>query len=224
MLLHTGECGQQVQAHEAAAIEFIRLAARLGHVVILTMARKSWVDLCLTSLLPGVADVIKELGIEIICARQALAKRFWRSAFTNERNPSQFFKTKAMEIIIKQFLANSEERSLCNALCALSEEEFQLGHEPNVKHMPLTNVVSIGDSAGERRALQDICFRWTKLYPKAPVANCKTLLMWEHPSIEELTKQLQSMMTSLSELLHKDWDVDEDLCDARRLPRRNSVV
>lgn len=173
---------------EAAVTKFLTVAAALGHVVIVTMADMGWVQTSANMLMPSVAQAIEELGIKVVSARASLPRRLLRSAFADARDPSQFLKTKAMKRVIKQFYRSDRA----------------------ARPRSWKNVISIGDSYAERRALQDLVIRrkqWDR-HGNWQECFCKTLLLLESPSIEQHCKEIDHMKALLPALVQYDGDVD----------------
>lgn len=177
-------------AHEAAVVNFLKTASELGQPVIVTMAQKSWVHTCIAKFMPQVADVLAELKIEIISARESLPQRLRRSALSDDRDPSQYLKFKAMEKAVKQFYKHSRARP-----------------------RSWKNVISMGDSCAERLAVQDLVFRrvqrggggdWKE-------CRCKTLLLLEDPTLEHLTQEIRLMTQLLPVLVRHDGDIHVDI-------------
>jgi len=176
-------------AHQTLVIGLLRLAAELGHVVIMTMADKAWVKCSSSKLMPEVAEVLKELDIEVVSARERCASWLLRFAISDDRDPSQYLKTKAMKRVIKKTFGDLSKTS---------------------KHAEVgPNIISIGDSWAERLALQDLC--WTGQGVHGKVCQCKTLLMLEDPSLEQISNELRVVTAVLPAVVHFASDIDVDL-------------
>merc|ERR1711924_80102 len=102
------------------------------------MAEKHWVSSCIAKLMPDVADVLKELNIEIASARESIAHRIRRQAFSDDRDPSQYLKTKAMERVIKKFYSGGGHMMM---------------KPGSSRPRSWKNIIGIGDSCAERLAL-----------------------------------------------------------------------
>jgi len=144
--------------------------------------------------MPGITPILKELGIEVVSARESCSQRWLRNACCDDRDPSQYLKTKAMKRVIKKFY-NDKKRQRC-----------------------WKNIISIGDSQAERRALQDLVFRHKQHNRHGEFVDCccKTLLMIENPSLHAIRQQLRIVTDAMSELVHYGGDIDIDL-DSRDL-------
>jgi len=187
-----------LRTHAAAVSSCLHVASSLGRVVIVTMAQRCWVNSCIAKLMPDVAHVLKELKIEIVCARESMTQRLNRLASSDDRNPSQYLKTKAMERIIKSFY---------KAPGILS----RVGRP--VRARSWKNVVSIGDSVAERLALQDLVFRHSQRGRRGEwkECRCKTLLLVEEPSLAQITKEVEYLPQMLRTLVNYDGDFDGDM-------------
>jgi len=183
-------------AHQTVVIELLRLAAKLGHVVIMTMADKAWVNCSASKVMPDVAEVLKELKIEVVSARERCARWLLRFAISDDRDPSQYLKTKAMKRVIKKTFGGPSKTSKHSEV------------EPSGNHF-CHNLISIGDSWAERLALQDLC--WAGKGGDGKVCHCKTLLMLEDPSLEQISKELRVVAAVLPAVVHFASDIDVDL-------------
>lgn len=184
-----------LKTHSVAVVNFLRRASELSHVVIITMAEAWWVKHCITMIMPEVGDVLKELEIEVISAKDSTTQRSRRIACCDDRNPSQFFKTKAMERVIKEFY---------------KPKEVPPGER---RRRVWKNVLSIGDSTAERLALQDLAFRRIQRSSDGEwqECRCKTLLLVSDPTLEQLTLEVEQLPKLLTELVHHDGDVHSDV-------------
>lgn len=188
---------QVLLEHQIAVTDFLRAASELGHVVIVTMASMSWVNKSLARM-SRVDNVLKDLKIEIISARESMPQRILRSAFSDDRDPAQYLKTQAMENVIKRFYKSSGTmRRIVGG----------------AKSRSWKNIISIGDSRAERLALQDLVFRRQQRSRTGAwkECRCKTLLLIATPNFEQMLKELQTMTASLSALVHHDGDIHLNL-------------
>lgn len=173
---------KRLERHESAVIEFLQVAASLGQVQIVTMATHEWVRGCITELMPGLQDALREMKIPVISARCDTPPRSMREAVADSREPSQFLKTRIMKRFMRPTSSDRGENSQGS----------------------WKNVLSIGDSEAERLALQDFVFHSGK------DCYCKTVLLLPHPTLEELTAQTRIMLQLLPGLVQHDSDFDLD--------------
>lgn len=87
--------------HEAVVINLLHVAASIGQVQIVTMAKESWVHECITDLMPSLWTTLSELKIPIVSARTNMSSHLMREAMADERVPAQFLKTKVFNRIVR---------------------------------------------------------------------------------------------------------------------------
>jgi len=157
-----------------------------------------WVNDCIAHLLPSVADALRELKIDIVSAQESLTDRMWRRARSDDREPSHYLKTRAMEHIIKKFYK--------------SPGILSRGGLPGGKRS-WKNIISIGDSPAERLALQDLVFRRSQRGQRGEwkECHCKTVRLIDEPSLEQLTKEVEIVPKLLQALVCYDGDMHIDV-------------
>lgn len=184
-----------LSALEDAVSDFLSVAAELGCTTIVTMARDGWVDTCAGKLMPRVTTKLKELGIKVVSARESIPQRIMRCAYADDRDPSQYLKTRAMESVVKKvYTSKGGVRAVLGA----------------AKQRSWKNIVSIGDSSAERFALQDLVFRRTQRNRSGDwqTCRCKTILLMDKPSLEHQCKQIEVMSKLLPCIVRQDGDLD----------------
>jgi hypothetical protein len=183
-----------------SVVDFLRSTMELGKVVIVTMAATMWIDKCLERM-PAVREVIKELKIEIVCAREAVPYRVKRAAFMDDRDPSQFLKTKAMENVIKRFYKQGGSSLSLSRIVGRT-----------AKKRSWKNIISIGDSRAERWALQDLVFRRQQRSGKGEwkECRCKTILMLGTPAPQQIGKELIVLREAMDSVVNCDDDLHLD--------------
>jgi hypothetical protein len=186
--------------HERAVLELLRVAKRLGHVSIVTMAKAEWIEESLAMYLPNLISLLEECGAEVIEARSSLSQHGRHDAFADCRNPSQFAKTHAMERVIRKFYRRDDGMR--------SRKSWK-------------NILSIGDSTAERLALQDVVFRHRQCdrFGRSKDCRCKTVQLLESPTLRQLTAELQVIVQWLPTLLYHDGDLDLDFASEDLVPR-----
>lgn len=194
---------EQLEQHQSAVIALLRLAVSLGQVAIVTLAQVGWVEQSCRNFMPQVAEVLFELGIEVVYARQAIPSRYLRRAHEEQNDLTKVLKTRAMSRTIKKFYTTVG------------------GGERSWK-----NILSIGDSAAERLALQDVIMRReqrdSRGVPKE--CRCKVVKLLYEPDLERLTAEVQVLITWLLTLTCQDDDIDIDFADIDDTPDTPSVV
>jgi len=189
-----------LQRHAEVVERTLRAACALGHVEIVTMAARSWVESTTRSLVPGIGPVIEELDIPISYAREGVSARCRRESCMEGRDPSQYLKQKTISKVLRGFYRTVKRRS--------SDPSRPRGRS-------WKNVLSIGDSTAERFAVQDVVLgrvqrdrrgRWKE-------CRCKVVKMKTEPTVEELTFQLLRLTDLLTALVQHDNDLDACLED-----------
>jgi hypothetical protein len=162
--------------------DFLRTAATVSHVAILSMAIPSWIETCIRNNMPGLHGLLDELGIDTVLAREDATRNTKLQAHGDCRDPSQFLKTKAMKRTINKFY----------------------------KKRSWKNVISIGDSQAERLALQDVVIqhRQRDSTGRCEDCLCKTLTLISSPCLAELIQELKAVSNQLATLVHCPNDLD----------------
>jgi len=82
------------------------------------------------------------------------------------------------------------------------------------------NVTSIGDGLFEQQALKDLLNAWgqTGLLAQAPL--CKTLKLMDHPTLSQLSDELQRLAPGLEGMAHQDKPFDLCIDDPAKLTTR----
>jgi hypothetical protein len=183
-----------LSAHEQALSDLLQNAAKLGGVAIVTMAQKHWVDKAIEQLMPSIATLLKNLGIEITSARTG-DKKLLRASVSDCRESSQYLKKVAMKRVLKNFYKNGNMFTR-----ALGLRKTRSWH----------NIISIGDSDAERLALQDLVFQHLQYDKSGDVieCRCKTLLSREELSPLKLMEQHRTIRDLLPFLVRYDNDLD----------------
>jgi len=185
--------------HANTLAALLRLAVSLGEVVIVTMAEVGWVETSIRNFLPDIQGLIEELGIEVVYARSALPARFLRRQPEDEGHDfTKTLKSRAMERVIRKFYG-TRRRS----------------HGNNRASRSWKNVLSVGDSMGERLALQDLIFRHRQVDRRGVYkeCRCKCLKLVDEPCLDSLTAEMQVLMSWLQAVVHHDGDIDLDFSE-----------
>jgi len=177
--------------HVEVVTAALRAASSCGHVVIVTLAREGWIELSSGNFLPGLREVMWELGIEVIYARCYLPMWKVRSALLDELDVFQLMKESAMRGCLEKFY----------------------GARPN---RGWKNVVSIGDSLIEHAALIEVVFCQLQADRRSPeqLCRCKTVKLLEGPDVKQLTDELQLLLDWIKPIALYDGDMNFDLSDS----------
>mmetsp|Transcript_110275 Transcript_110275/g.235517 ORF Transcript_110275/g.235517 Transcript_110275/m.235517 type:complete len:441 (-) Transcript_110275:174-1496(-) len=180
-----------LEQHTNTVSAVLRLATSVSRVAIVTLAQAGWVETSIRNFLPGLESLIKELRIEVIYCRSSVPTRYMRLAREDGQDMCKVLKGRAMARLLKRYYS--------------APVRGRQGRS-------WKNVISIGDSPGERLALQDIIFH--KRQPDSRGAEkrcrCKVLKMLSEPSLERLTAQMQVVLSWLVQVVHHDSDIDVD--------------
>eukprot|EP00928_Gymnodinium_smaydae_P096791 TRINITY_DN8620_c0_g2_i1.p1 TRINITY_DN8620_c0_g2~~TRINITY_DN8620_c0_g2_i1.p1 ORF type:complete len:382 (+),score=46.24 TRINITY_DN8620_c0_g2_i1:116-1147(+) len=186
-------CGADAVAsltrHESVVIAFLRtVAAFAGEVVIVTLATPEWLDSCMRNVMPKALDEISKLNIQISYAREALSRQRLRGALSEGKDIFPLMKRVAMKKAIKQFYSQRPKQSW-------------------------KNCISIGDSVVEREALEEITFRRFQCSKSGiqKMVRCKTLKFLSSPSLDDLTSEIEMLISFVSALTHYDGDFSYDI-------------
>jgi len=189
---------QVLDEQQNAAIALLNLAVTLGQVVIVTLAKVGWVEMSIRNFMPKLVGLLDELCIEVVYARQAIPSRYLRRAREEDNELQKVLKTRAMSQIVKKFYSKG---GTCDG-------------------RSWKNVISIGDSAAERLALQDVIFRReqkdSRGVPKE--CRCKVVKLLMEPTAERLTAEIQVLLMWLLTIVCQDDDLDIDFSDIEEAP------
>jgi len=197
--------GEALRRHQEAVLDYLTVCSKHGRVIIVTMALEVWVKQCIAKLMPEVEDLLFELQIEVVSARATLGKHLLRSAFSDNRDPSQFSKMKAMERVINKFYKKGDGRRPSKMSSYSCESSAS-------RKRSWKNIISIGDSVAERLALQDLVFRRMQHSNDGVFTECrcKTLLLTDSPTLDQLTIQMGVMKRVMPALVQFDGDMHVD--------------
>eukprot|EP00927_Polykrikos_kofoidii_P027914 TRINITY_DN24446_c0_g1_i1.p1 TRINITY_DN24446_c0_g1~~TRINITY_DN24446_c0_g1_i1.p1 ORF type:complete len:787 (-),score=115.11 TRINITY_DN24446_c0_g1_i1:159-2417(-) len=181
-----------LRRHVEVASTVLRAATSCGKVVIVTLAKKGWVETCCKNFLPGLFEVIQDLGIDIVYARSCLAQWKIRSASADNLDLMMLMKQAAMSRCLRRMHKRRPKQRWKNAL-------------------------SIGDSSTERDALSEVSYlrlQYDKDGIRQRPCRCKTVKLPEEPDILQLTAELEALAGWISTVIEHDGDVDLDLSNS----------
>jgi hypothetical protein len=177
-------------ARTAAAA--LHLAASLGRVCVITMAQKGWVEACCRMLMPEVWEVLEELRIPIVYAREAVPQSHLQRALQEGLAIDQLCKERALKSVLRRM-------STANRRSAFGQGATWW-----------RSLLSVGDGDGERLALQDVLMAGGGKSCRGCLksCHCKTVKLIESPQLETLRAQLQILVAWLPRLSTHDGDMD----------------
>jgi hypothetical protein len=186
-------------SHQDAVADFLRFAASLGRIVIVTKQDKSWVRKCAAKLMPHVAHVLKELDIEICGARESLTSRLFRRcrSFGDAKEHSRYFATKAVQDVVSPRSWNKgsgASKSTCQ------------------------NLVLFTHSSADLAALQALIAQKAKPeYGDKQHCGCKSLLLPPCSTLRQSTEQIRLMSMVVSNLVLEGGSMHMDMKGALQL-------
>lgn len=176
-----------LRRHVEVTATILRNAAACGRVVIVTLAKSGWVELSIRNFLPGLGEILEELGIQVIYARYSLPHWKIRCAAFDDLDVLQLMKEVAMRRAVRSFYSKRPNQSW-------------------------KNVLSIGDSLTERDAMNEVIF--CRFQPDQhgheKPCRCKTIKLLEDPDLLQLTAELEVLTTWIHSLVAYDGDIDLD--------------
>lgn len=177
----------------AAVCKLLRTAGTLGKVTIITNAQGGWVDISCKNFLPGVADVLKQLNVEVIYAREGFEQQDVAGSAYNYNyniNAPQIWKQKAMQ---KAIWGNYGQNS--TNYCR--------------------NIISIGDQMCEHLALRFVTRPYKVGFqppgsssdPDMKPIRSKTVKLAEEPSVQLLASEVGLVTEKLKQIVTHDGDL-----------------
>lgn len=169
-------------AHIARVHEFMLASSKIGHIVIVTLAEKSWVDVSIRNWMPTLEQTLRDCKVEIVYAQDFLSDD--DTAFFDKQDENVWIEAKS--------------RAMQWALRKLEQ--------------PWNNCVSIGDSwyeidgmvhAREALVKSGVFF--------AGQCHTSTLKLMEGPTVQELTAELQVAQTWLPYMANRTADFDGEI-------------
>ncbi|KAF4675379.1 hypothetical protein FOL47_007837 [Perkinsus chesapeaki] len=170
------------------AIRLLENASAISHVVIVTLATAPWVTISIQNFMPELGPVIERLKIPVIYAKETVSPEEQRRARKAGLCVPAYMKEVAMKKQLKLFYSRYEMQSW-------------------------KNVLSIGDSVFERRALQEVIADRNYDQNFSKICRKKTMKMISHPSITQLIPQLEILSAWIPYMLAHDGDFDLDIED-----------
>lgn len=175
-----------LEALSDQVIKVLRASCAVSKTIILTNAQVTWVEVSCKNFMPRVWPVIKELGIDIVYARQSVEQdvaNFRELDYNYNANAPQLWKERAMKDNISRFYSQ-------------------------YLHQSWKNIVSIGDQLCEHNAVRLVAMARPTGKKKC---RTKTVKLIEEPSIENLIAENQVIIQWLGGLVQYDGELTVDL-------------
>mmetsp|Transcript_17517 Transcript_17517/g.30658 ORF Transcript_17517/g.30658 Transcript_17517/m.30658 type:complete len:353 (-) Transcript_17517:159-1217(-) len=181
--------------------EYLSMACSLSaQVVIVTNARAGWVENCIQTFAPGLADVFApRSGLKVLYAREEVAK------------------TRQSHLPVARTLLelSPEEQSviLTNAKYYTMKKETEAFYS-RYPEQTWKNVLSLGDMDYEHDAIQEVTFKRHAPQRKTERIRTKAIVLPTNPSMSEIISRLRFSLRMLPAYVAFDGDIDLDLRSA----------
>mmetsp|Transcript_15169 Transcript_15169/g.34568 ORF Transcript_15169/g.34568 Transcript_15169/m.34568 type:complete len:328 (-) Transcript_15169:81-1064(-) len=185
------EARKQLHQLSEQVVVLLQLAQSLGKVVIVTNARRPWVDTSCHHLLPAVKSHLKDINVEYALEHvgpeevQRGQEQKSSGAVKNESIDIMLTETKyrAMKVTVQKFYSRYENQSW-------------------------KNLISIGDAHFEHHAIRKL---GEERPSKEQKCRVKTIKLIEGPTLPGLVLQLQVVTASLGKIIKEDDNVHCDM-------------
>jgi len=176
------------------AEELLSLAATLGKIVIVTNARRPWVEYSCETFLPSLSRVLQDVPV----------------VYALEHIPS-------MDIAILSDLRVGNGTTILTESKAQAMFSVVIDFYSRYPNQSWKNLISIGDAHFEHDAIRQVALkRPLRENPRKP-CRCKTIKLIEYLSATGMISQCAIIENLLSKIVCHDGDVDIDLSDHRTL-------
>ena len=177
------ELKPQFMRLERILTKFLLTCHSLGNIAIVTLAKPPWVQLTMSNFLPNTKKAVASLEIPVYYALEEL-----RAADSAEgvKQMGTTLKQRAMESYLSKIYKNGKSWK---------------------------NVISIGDSVYEQRALQNVMHEY-KVMTGNRKCRCKTVKLREQPDFDTLIHQLTILNDYMEKLVKFQYSCDIDVTDA----------
>jgi len=186
----------------------LRGAARLGQVVLVTLARSPWVKDSCANFFPKVGSLIEELQIQVVYAQDGKQIEYDKAKMTSSDDIEQFWsqvKSKAIAAELRRFYSRYEGQSWKNII-SIGDSDFErLGTQQAAQEY--LKLAGIENSGGLMRQ------KTVEVGGRVYKVRTKTFKMLDQPTVEELTVELAMLERWLSPLVKLDGSCDINLND-----------
>lgn len=207
---------RELQANGEA---LLKLAMKLGTVIIVTNAMEPWVETSCRNFLPGLMPLVSELPViyarsiyemqacdpsgSSASGRASAGQRGAALPGLYAANGQNRLGTHNMRMAQQRFDEMAPQR--------WKEVAFQqeiTGFYSRYAHQSWKNVISVGDSIFERDAVRKVVLQRPNSKKKC---RTKTLKMFDDPEIEELVRQVKVVHEVLSMMVQYDGELDIEI-------------
>ncbi|CAJ1384808.1 unnamed protein product [Effrenium voratum] len=203
---------------QASVEVLLKMAMKLGTVVIVTNAMDPWVETSCRNFLPSLLPLVSSLPV--IYARSIFEQQGVEMSRSSSRSSSPLSRL-AMPGL---YAANGQNRlGAINAKIAAQQKTEEISPQKwkevafaqeikdfysRYQHQSWKNVISVGDSVFERDAVRRVV-----LQRPTPTKKCrtKTLKLFDDPEIEELIAQVKVVYDVINVMVQYDGDLDIEI-------------
>lgn len=204
---------RELQKHVEATL---RLAMKMGKVIIVTNAMEPWVETSCRNFLPQLVSIVMQ--IPVIYARSI----FDSHTLENTRQAQVARSPSPGRALPGMYSANGQNKlGNCNARLAIQNDElapqrwkeiaFEMeitGFYSRYTHQSWKNVISIGDSIFERDAVRRVVLNRPNAKKKC---RTKTAKLLDEPEIDELVAQVRVIHDALGLMVQYDGNLDIEI-------------
>jgi hypothetical protein len=166
--------------HVARLKEFLLQASKIGHIVIVTLGKKPWVEVSIQNWMPALAQTMRDCRVEVVYAQDFVSDEDAMQPDECDESVWISAKARAMETALLELQEAGQTWSSC---------------------------ISIGDSIYEIHGMLQAREALMKSgYDFADQYHTSTLKLLEEPTVEELTAELELLQTWLPFLVRRSAD------------------
>eukprot|EP00933_Yihiella_yeosuensis_P084313 TRINITY_DN98743_c0_g1_i1.p1 TRINITY_DN98743_c0_g1~~TRINITY_DN98743_c0_g1_i1.p1 ORF type:complete len:442 (-),score=89.44 TRINITY_DN98743_c0_g1_i1:154-1479(-) len=184
-------------AHAKIMVATLELAAQVGRVAIVTLARRPWVENSVNTYMPGldINQLFQDLEVDVFYAREHIKKGQAHVAQLEDGvNLFMIAKRNAMKALLKKVYGKNPKRPL--------------------------HILGIGDSTAEQDAMKEVIW----CYSDAEDNLCKTVKLMTDPSLEHLSHELNVLIGSMDKMIESQKDFDVSMETAAGIERIQEIL
>jgi len=191
----TDELNTDLQIWRDALYHYLLTVCSLSkRVVIVTNARRPWVDDCMEYFAPNVKPLFEqEHGLHVVYARESISSRLQKDSSLSPEELDMLL-TKAKYVAMRK-----EARAFYS----------------QYPDQTWKNIISVGDAVYEHDAVQDVAFR--RNGPARERLRLKATTTPANPSLKQLTSRLKFELILFPAYVYHDGDIDLNMNTPERL-------
>lgn len=191
-----------LRQHGELVADTLRAARAVSRVAIVTLSSRPWVHTSAAQFLPGLdlPQLLSELEIPIYYAAEHVRSTLARIVRSDKLSTQQLSDGVDVQAACKRAAMAKGLREVCAG-----------------RRLHL-NVLSVGDSTAEQKALKDVL--WSPQASQLPRAEhlCKTVKFTEEPTVGELSRELRLTAAMLPDILAHHKDIDLAMANVEDVP------